>query len=475
VVNLKKGFVTPVVLLFVVVAALAAADYFVFYRHTPPPPVDQISQTKTYINAQYGFSLNYPSSLTVEILNDDPKTPFEATPIIRIQDHGNLTDQIDGYLVVYVSSDPTDLTHCGVSTSISVVRNGKCFVVGVDVLPVTNDSREFPKPPGYAAEYDRIQDELNKVAETFKFTDSASSVSVPGMSKYTDSDFGFSFWYPSGWTVRKTMDARCDNPSGEKLIGAIEISSQDTPISNGNKTMYLCESSSPSGISESGGKYADTAYYDKQKNSWMVKSDWDPTKGLGTYISQIPTSATTMGGLQYLLGYDAVALSKEKFVTAIVSDDSFKALMNTIVATDPSVATPASATEQIKAIQAEKAAYIPAAQSLENTSATTTVALRIGDSIGVAWRDINGNDQFSGRTVTNFTLSSIQGGNVTLTVKPLAGQRIPNNTVTTKNGVASQMAMYMNDSYPLFRIHVLSTTANTATIQFVSDWAAGGF
>ncbi len=30
----------------------------------------------------------------------------------------------------------------------------------------------------------------------------SESASVPGMSKYTDADFGFSFWYPSGWSIK---------------------------------------------------------------------------------------------------------------------------------------------------------------------------------------------------------------------------------------------------------------------------------
>jgi len=34
-----------------------------------------------------------------------------------------------------------------------------------------------------------------------------SSVSVPGMSEYTDASFGFSFWYPSGWQITTSAEA----------------------------------------------------------------------------------------------------------------------------------------------------------------------------------------------------------------------------------------------------------------------------
>lgn len=44
--------------------------------------------------------------------------------------------------------------------------------------------------------------ELSRVSITVGSTPS-SSVSVPGMTKYTDTDFGFSFWYPSGWKITK--------------------------------------------------------------------------------------------------------------------------------------------------------------------------------------------------------------------------------------------------------------------------------
>ena len=46
---------------------------------------------------------------------------------------------------------------------------------------------------------------------------SPAALSVPGMSQYTDSSFGFSFWYPSSWKVTgNLMFGMCRNIRAER-------------------------------------------------------------------------------------------------------------------------------------------------------------------------------------------------------------------------------------------------------------------
>ena len=90
----------------------------------------------------------------------------------------------------------------------------------------------------------------------------SAAISVPGMEKYTDPDFGFSFWYPSGWKV-----ALSNTPSNQIVgltnIGGGKDSTVDKTleVSNGRHLVYVQEIQSPSGIYDICGKCSDHIHF----------------------------------------------------------------------------------------------------------------------------------------------------------------------------------------------------------------------
>jgi len=69
-------------------------------------------------------------------------------------------------------------------------------------------SLETPQPVSLPQTYQQTSTTAVSQASTNKTSvqTSAQSISVPGMSEYTDSNFGFSFWYPSSWSVKTGED-----------------------------------------------------------------------------------------------------------------------------------------------------------------------------------------------------------------------------------------------------------------------------
>jgi len=65
-----------------------------------------------------------------------------------------------------------------------------------------------------------VQQTTNTEATMTVSSSAQSSISVPGMSKYTDPDLGFSFWYPSGWSIKGTNSGLLiGGPAG--LLGGV--------------------------------------------------------------------------------------------------------------------------------------------------------------------------------------------------------------------------------------------------------------
>jgi len=186
-----------------------------------------------------------------------------------------------------------------------------------------------------------------------------SDISVPGMSKYTDADFGFSFWYPSGWSSPTPVPASTAEGAigilpmqGGRVVKTLQLKT------DGPNSLYIQEIDSSAGLLfNAGNGYVFTFNIGAQQ--WMNEDL------LTKKSSAMDMSQKTMGGL-YLLYYGAfVPLGTEKFI-AVGSNNGnnpygevlpITPFDKTIMATDPAVATPVSAAEQIKIIQAEKDAY----------------------------------------------------------------------------------------------------------------------
>jgi len=141
---------------------------------------------------------------------------------------------------------------------------------------------------------------------------------VPGMSTYTDADFGFSFWYPSSAHITKRQadpslgsareDSTIMNGKGTSIQGVVEAL---------DFTAYEVYSPSMSILSsvDAGplGSQNDRYYYDAKEAEWMSFSDGGPRGDVGG-VSLVDISNETMGGLPTFGGYTRFA---EKVIVAL--------------------------------------------------------------------------------------------------------------------------------------------------------------
>jgi len=184
-------------------------------------------------------------------------------------------------------------------------------------------------------------------------------IAVAGMKEYTDSSFGFSFWYPSTWTVTTPVNP----PFGVQVTGGTVVATlglqpagqtypfiQIKEVHSVNRTVTDTGGAGPIGPI--------TYYFDPTTHLWMTTSAI--TTGTTNVTTPANISINTMGGLHMFGGtsrFDTsiIPLSAENFV---IVDDGGGAnatpLAKTVVALDPSVATPDSAAVQTQTIQAEK-------------------------------------------------------------------------------------------------------------------------
>lgn len=199
-----------------------------------------------------------------------------------------------------------------------------------------------------------------------------SPTSVPGMSKYTDSNFGFSFWYPSGWTVSKqTIVQNSPYPDGTVIGEFILQSGANTDenitideVSSSNSSVTIS-----SDMQRRGMQIPDPIkfYFDSSRAIWMmeypegVRSNYDGSiiTPPGTKHPALTKGAeNTVGGLHLLQAFnvDVVPLSATNFL--VITSYSYGSLRIDAVAwtagaTDLSVATPLSSNDQKHAIVKE--------------------------------------------------------------------------------------------------------------------------
>jgi PKD repeat protein len=181
--------------------------------------------------------------------------------------------------------------------------------------------------------------------------------SVPGMSEYTDSNFGFSFWYPSSWSVNQ-LPTQQSAPFGTTL--------KRLEISGGTQQNNIeIDEVQFSGTSLTVPNAGCTASY-SFNGRWMeTDSGCD-----GATDTPAPFNGSyTMGGLPTFLDQNGIStqswivplsgsgLQNDLFVTPIGSFATLSPTVNTIVAANPSAATAQSSAQQTSAIEAEQSAY----------------------------------------------------------------------------------------------------------------------
>lgn len=204
---------------------------------------------------------------------------------------------------------------------------------------------------------------------------STVSVSVSGMTKYTDADFGFSFWYPSGWTVSNLsgtgpgMFAGTTDKAGNLSAGRIMVrgDGMELDIDKVTSTALAYKIN----VGACGTCDPKTYYFDTAKHLWMLSTSFSANVAPASGGQPADISNNTMGGLHIFYGQNKqltriVPLSARNFLsitdaagwTGTPNEDAkVVSLTKTIVATDPSVATPVSAAEQTQTIQAEASAF----------------------------------------------------------------------------------------------------------------------
>lgn len=199
----------------------------------------------------------------------------------------------------------------------------------------------------------------------------ATKISVAGMKQYTDSNFGFSFWYPSSWTVQNgsIQDTYVGGTVQKTLIvspdsntsrgDAIVINEFNSPTREIMIARDLCSPMNGSFVA------AHRYYFDTNAHTWMIETPaytGQSERDGSTYSVPASTKAAdvsnnTMGGLHMLgagcSGY-VIPLSAKNFVVYSFYSHNvgpyYENIAKTILATDPSVATPVSTGEQIQTI-----------------------------------------------------------------------------------------------------------------------------
>ncbi len=176
---------------------------------------------------------------------------------------------------------------------------------------------------------------------------------VAGMSQYTDADFGFSFWYPSGWSVQISQTGIAT----DRLIRSLVVS--DT---SGKQLFYVDDFQNVNGQSLWVDKNNTESYFfDSTASVWTHQT----ISGGSVSKQTADTSVNTMGGL-HMFSWNAfpsasdvlIPLSASTFVgVSSIAGATVVPLAQTIVATNPVVAIPVSTAQQIVTIQAESAAY----------------------------------------------------------------------------------------------------------------------
>jgi hypothetical protein len=238
-----------------------------------------------------------------------------------------------------------------------------------------NNHKKFAINLTYADSYDQGGAAFIHFLQSVKIsksgsTSEGSAVNVPGMSKYTDSDFGFSFWYPTGWKVQEHMPSKA--PETYFPGGVVQKSYNIMDSDGSSLALSISTVTSTAGSitleDDNGNTY--TLYFDKNSHTWMrCLSKSGVAIGdcaHATSIAPADVSTNSMGGLHIIgtvnvnssgLVPDVVPLSAHNFIVIYHDAEKIDALAQTIVALDPSVATPVSAAEQTATIQAEAKAY----------------------------------------------------------------------------------------------------------------------
>jgi hypothetical protein len=374
---LRKGFIAPLLLALVALLLVSGGAYFVMHQN----PTPQMSQ-------------NSPnSSTTQQTRNQKP-----ATPVARTTTSAITPTSPTEFSVLPISGPAPLAVHFSIPVasfscpdgSLSCVAHAPSYTIdygdGTDNLhggAYRNGSdldHTYSTTGNYTATLTDTTDNKGNGGPypvigtvTIKVTGNSQAISVPGMSKYTDADFGFSFWYPGTWTVESTKII--DSYAGGTVQKTLTIAPPSGPSGFNGGNITIDEFNSPTReittpydlCSPMSGSFVPSHryYFDVGARTWMEEiaaSTGYSNKDGSPYYTATTTKAAnvshnTMGGLHMFPAGctgSVIPLSAHNFLVFWYnrsdSPDYYADLAKTIVATDPSVATLVSTDQQQKMV-----------------------------------------------------------------------------------------------------------------------------
>jgi hypothetical protein len=204
---------------------------------------------------------------------------------------------------------------------------------------------------------------------------SQTKTAVPGMSQFTDAEFGYSFWYPSAW---KVVDEPVSDPTRQvwfpdaRIIKELQIrNAASSDHSDQLAGVIVQELLAPNGLTELGrskspspvrvdGRY----FFDSETRRWMHSTLSELPDGTPPGTPPAEISRRTIGGLPIFWGAVRggaeviVPLDKSHFLAISpfedpINHDSHIYLAATVVATDPRAGQRARDPQQAQAVRRE--------------------------------------------------------------------------------------------------------------------------
>ncbi len=244
-------------------------------------------------------------------------------------------------------------------------------------------------------------------------TTSPVVINTYGMAQYTDSDYGFTFWYPSSWQIIPTVANDITSFPGGTLVKTLQVGSQ------GGVTINIVNSTAHTITDEQNGHASpieQTKYfYDSSSGEWMVAYPEGTNTGTTGATTTANISNTTMSGLIMLpsgrrFDTSIIPLSTTNFL--VVSDgggSNATVLAKTVSLTDVSV----DSTTLSVALQAEANTYTETPKSttsnsnIQQLNAPGSVSLQSGDIAEIR------NESFY------FTLQDLSSSSATIQITPV--------------------------------------------------------
>jgi len=380
--NLQKGFVVPLLIAIIALLVIGGGVYIYENKKAEVPAYSTGTQIQTNNQIQStsqsapATSQNIPASVGKIIITSISPNPASPNQTVTIKGSGFSTTQpntvvfsssalmvglrsVDGTTITFRPSDYSNLKSGLVYVvDSSAIASGQ-IIKGTLFLPETANSQFAGKSNAVLF---TLASDINVGSVNLH-----SNIAVTGMQQYTDSNFGFSFWYPSGWVIQQPSSQQYISISGGTVIKTIVVGSASNPSNSIAVQEFTSSGMSITDNSSAGpagnGSLSLTYFFDPTTHTWMMQ---DTDGENHTSIVTANVSTNTMGGLHLLRGNARfgddfiIPLSAKNFlvVSSVQAGTIQEGLLaKTITATDPSVATPINQVGQVQIIQAELSAY----------------------------------------------------------------------------------------------------------------------